>query len=181
MANEKLHQSYRAFLLRQPCRCDPCISPVVIHHNTFGETEQHAKSVGGKRGKGQRASDLEGMPLCNKHHRELHELRGFFGDYNKADLREWQARQVRELQNQFAVQEPQPVAAEKPAARAAAVRGAGDAVTRAWLAGSSAERARIISWLEETAARTGLHSEAHAALMESAEVLRHAEPAARPR
>lgn len=108
MANEKLHESYRAFLLRQPCRCDPCISPVVVHHNTFGETEQHAKSLGGKRGKGQRASDLEGMPLCNKHHRELHDLRGFFGDHDKIALREWQAKQVRELQNQFAMQEPQP-------------------------------------------------------------------------
>ena len=117
MANEKLHESYRAFLLRQPCRCQPCVSPVVVHHNTFGETEQHAKSLGGKRGKGQRASDLEGMPLCSKHHRELHDMRGFFGDFDKLTLREWQAQQVRELQNQFAVQEPQPKAATERAKR----------------------------------------------------------------
>jgi hypothetical protein len=84
--------------------------PVVIHHNTSGETEPHAKSLGGRRGKGQRASDTEGMPMCARHHRQLHDLTGFFGDFDKYKLREWQDRQVRELRNVYAMRHPEPAA-----------------------------------------------------------------------
>jgi hypothetical protein len=108
MAGESRHKPYREFLLGEPCCCYPCTASVVIHHNTFGQTEQHSKSIPGKRGKGQRASDDEGMPLCNHHHRQLHDLSGYFGGWGKAQLRIWQDAQVQRLRNIYAMRHPEP-------------------------------------------------------------------------
>lgn len=115
MANEKRHKPYREFLLGEPCCCYPCTGAVVIHHNTFGQTEQHAKSIPGKRGKSQRASDDEGMPLCNRHHRQLHDLSGYFDGWDKRQLREWQDDQVRRLRNIYAMRHPDWPASPTPA------------------------------------------------------------------
>jgi hypothetical protein len=120
MAGESRHKPYREFLLGEPCCCYPCAASVVIHHNTFGQPEQHAKSIPGKRGKSQRASDDEGMPLCNHHHRQLHDLTGYFGGYDKAQLRAWQDAQVQRLRNVYAMRHPEPCPAPRmpsPAAR----------------------------------------------------------------
>lgn len=110
MANEASEAAYRAWLLRQPCACQPCVAAVVIHHSTVGETAQHPKSLGGRRGKGQRASDAAGIPLCNRHHANFHELRGPFGGWEKQQLRDWQNSQVQRLRNTWAMQAPQPIA-----------------------------------------------------------------------
>ena len=129
MADEYRHKSYRAWLLTQPCCCQPCVSPVIVHHHTAGETEQHGKSRGGKRGKGQRASDEDGMPMCNHHHADLHDrlgLKGFFADFDKHSRREWQDQQVERLQRLYAMAHPEPLApAAVPAGRAKRRTGAG--------------------------------------------------------
>jgi hypothetical protein len=92
---------YRSFLLRLACRCAPCVAPVVVHHNTFGAV--HAsdrplppKALGGKRGKGQRASDWFGMPLCPRHHDQLHNpaKRGHFFGWSGEQIVAWQDEQV---------------------------------------------------------------------------------------
>jgi hypothetical protein len=108
MAGERRHKPYREFLLGEPCCCYPCTASVVIHHNTFGQPDQHSKSIPGKRGKGQRASDDEGMPLCNHHHRQLHDLSGYFGGWDKTQLRTWQDAQVQRLRNTYAMRHPEP-------------------------------------------------------------------------
>jgi hypothetical protein len=112
MAGERQHRDYRSWLLSQPCCCQPCTGAVVIHHHTAGETEPHAKSLGGRRGKGQRASDDQGMPLCFKHHGNLHELRGYFAGWHKHQLRDWQTAQVERLQRLYAMAYPAPLAAD---------------------------------------------------------------------
>ncbi len=110
MADEKHLAAYRAWLLRQPCCCQPCVAPVVVHHHTAGEPDQHAKSIPGRRGKSQRASDAAGMPLCFRHHANLHELRGFFAGYDKQALRSWQDAQVQRLTLAFAMAHPERIA-----------------------------------------------------------------------
>lgn len=102
-----------------PVRGCSRVSPVAIHHHTAGETAPHAKSLGGRRGKGQRASDDQGMPLCFRHHKELHELRGYFADDDKMSLRAWQDAQVERLQRLYAMAHPEPLPAAKGAARRA--------------------------------------------------------------
>lgn len=110
MANESCHRDYRAWLLRQPCACQPCVLPVVIHHSTVGATEPHAKSLGGRRGKGQRASDAEGIAVCNRHHANFHDLRGYFEGWEKQQLRDWQNGQVERLTRLFGMAHPEPLA-----------------------------------------------------------------------
>ena len=48
--------------------------------------------------KGKKAPDRETMPLCHPCHRDLHDLRGFFGVMDKAALRAWQRKMIRETQ-----------------------------------------------------------------------------------
>jgi hypothetical protein len=110
MANERHLELYRAWLLKQPCACQPCVSPVVIHHSTVGSTAQHAKSIPGRRGKGQRASDDEGIAICNRHHANFHDLRGYFEGWEKQQLRDWQNAQVERLTRLFGMAYPDPIA-----------------------------------------------------------------------
>jgi hypothetical protein len=100
---------YRAWLLKQPCACQPCVASVVIHHSTVGSTAPHAKSLGGRRGKGQRPSDLEGICLCNRHHANFHDLRGYFEGWEKQQLRDWQNAQVERLTRLFGMAYPEPL------------------------------------------------------------------------
>lgn len=126
MANESSQKAYRAWLLMQPCACQPCVLPVVIHHSTVGATEAHAKSLGGRRGKGQRASDAEGISLCNRHHANFHDLRGFFAGWEKQQLRDWQNGQVERLQRLYAMAYPEPLSPTATPSRATRKRiGAG--------------------------------------------------------
>ena len=100
-------------MLSRPYYCQPYIAPVIIHHHTSDETEPHAKSRGGRRGKSQRASDMHGMPLCHRHHSDLHDrlgLSGFFESYDRFSLRAWQDQQVERLQRLYAMACPEPLA-----------------------------------------------------------------------
>lgn len=129
MADEYRHKSYRAWLLTQPCCCQPCTRSVIVHHHTAGETEQHGKSRGGKRGKSQRASDADGMPLCNHHHADLHDrlgLSGFFADFDKHSRRAWQDQQVDRLQRLYAMAYPEPLAPAATSSRPKRARAVGD-------------------------------------------------------
>jgi hypothetical protein len=49
------------------------------------------------------------MPLCFKHHNNLHELRGYFAGWDKVALRVWQNEQVERLQRLYAMAHPEPL------------------------------------------------------------------------
>jgi hypothetical protein len=162
---------YRAFLMGRPCRCQPCIAPVIVHHNTFGDV--HAgdrplppKALGGKRGKGQRASDTEGMSLCHRHHGQLHSLTGYFAGWDKSKLRDWQNAQVAALQAEYEahLEKNPPPAMPAPPKRSAARSGD-------W----STERAALVEYVRDFAGQRHLTPDAVAAVSDLAEVI-----AARP-
>lgn len=167
--------AYRSFLLTLPCRCQPCVGPVVVHHNTFGEVHvgaRPAKAIGGKRGKGQRASDLEGMPLCHRHHGQLHSLSGCFSGWTRAQLREWQNLQVTELRARYEAtldQNQPPTAAattNSPDPKQPTARG-----RDWWTAGANDERTAIVRLARRTAAESRLTPDAAAVLLDLAELL----------
>lgn len=54
-------------------------------------SEAHHK-VGG--GMGTKNPDTATMPLCTRHHREFHDLNGYFKGWVKEQLRDWQTEQV---------------------------------------------------------------------------------------
>lgn len=68
----------------------PCISRAWEHHSTNAPAEQHAKSVGGRRGKSQKAASDQTFGLCTKHHDNFHDARGFCESWDKAQRRLWQ-------------------------------------------------------------------------------------------
>ena len=43
---------------------------------------------------GTKMPDTATMPLCQRHHREFHDLNGYFKGWTKDRLREWQGEQV---------------------------------------------------------------------------------------
>lgn len=86
-------KSYLQWVREQPCACQPCGARSEAHHPTNGETERHAKSLGGRRGLSQKAADATAFPLCPKHHDQLHDGRGFFEDMNRSARRAWQDEQ----------------------------------------------------------------------------------------
>jgi hypothetical protein len=171
---------YKAWLLRQPCACAPCIAAVVVHHHTNGQT--HApdaappKALGGKRGKSQRASDYYGLPICHAHHGQLHDLRGFFKGWSGDELRAWQDQQVRYHRERFEAElegREAPAAPERRAGKPA-MRGADW-----WAAGANAERGTIARMLRRAAAQARLLPDAAAALNDQAQLLEEiAEPLA---
>ena len=179
MAGEATHDHYRAWLLRRPCACSPCVLPVVIHHSTIGETEQHSKSLGGRRGKGQRASDTEGISVCNRHHANFHDLRGYFQGWEKQALRDWQNKQVAELRAAYEAEFPNgpPVTAKARATGTPrAVSGDG------WTAGANAERARIAELLRNASGSPYYNGDQAHVLADHAELLeQHDGPLARRR
>lgn len=160
---------YRSFLLGRPCRCQPCVAPVIVHHNTFGDVhasdrELPAKAIRGKRGKGQRASDMEGISLCHRHHGQLHSLTGYFAGWDKRQLREWQSRQVGELQTEYAAHlEKNPPPAAPPAKP---VNGGTSA-----LAIANRERGAIVDWLRRRAGERRLAPEVFQELSDRADEL----------
>lgn len=163
MASERVHADYRAWLLRQPCACQPCIAPVIVHHSTIGETERHEKSRGGRRGKGQRASDASGIAICNRHHSNFHDLRGYFAGWEKQQLRDWQNEQVERLTRLFAMAHPEPIAAVH-------ATGKPDKPTRkSTTSSASSERSRIVRVILARAAERRHLPDQHALLSELAE------------
>lgn len=114
---------YIAHLRKRACAVQPCNSfGVTGHHSTNGETEQHSKSLGGRRGKGQRVSDRDAFSLCIRHHAEFHDARGHFRDWSKAERRLWQDEQVRRYREAYeAEQDARPGAAVPLPARSALV------------------------------------------------------------
>jgi hypothetical protein len=96
---------YKSWLLKQPCACSPCVAAVVVHHHTGAPTyapgARPEKAAGGKRGKGQRASDYYGIPLCNRHHGQLHALSVYFKGWSGPKLKAWQDGQVERLRSLY--------------------------------------------------------------------------------
>lgn len=88
-------KSYLQWVRECPCAVQPCNGRSEAHHPTNGETERHSKSLGGRRGLGQKAADATAFPLCAKHHDQLHDGRGFFEDLDQAARRAWQYEQSR--------------------------------------------------------------------------------------
>ena len=90
---------YVNWIRRQPCCCQPCVAQSEAHHSTFGSTQpfdENPSALQRGRGKGQKAHDSWCMPLCLRHHGQIHGLSGFFRDFDAAMLREWQTERVRE-------------------------------------------------------------------------------------
>lgn len=85
---------YLAWLRNQRCAVQPCILRAHSHHSTNAPAEQHEKSVGGKRGKSQKADDAHAFSLCPKHHGEFHNGWGFCEGWTKAERAKWQDEQV---------------------------------------------------------------------------------------
>jgi hypothetical protein len=86
--------AYLQWLRGEPCAVQPCNGRAEAHHHTEAPSEQHDKSVRGRRGKGQKADDAFAFALCPKHHGQFHGARGFFEGWDHAQRRAWQHRQV---------------------------------------------------------------------------------------
>lgn len=55
-----------------------CSGPIEAHHSTLG------------RGLSQKSSDLDAMPICSKHHAELHSFCGYFMKFTRQIRADWQ-------------------------------------------------------------------------------------------
>lgn len=78
-------RQYTTWLREQPCCVGGnCEGPVQVHHITGA-------------GLALRAHDHEGMPLCLKHHNELHGATGYFRMMKKDEKRAWQRAKVSEF------------------------------------------------------------------------------------
>lgn len=75
--------AYLDWIRSHPCAVDRC-----------GESAIHAHHRTGRKGMSQRAHDHQAMPLCWKHHRQLHDLAGFFAGWTGERLADWQDEQV---------------------------------------------------------------------------------------
>jgi hypothetical protein len=143
---------YRAWLLKQPCACAPCVAAVVVHHHTSAPThapgEAAPKDLSAKRGKSQRASDYYGIPLCHRHH--------------GVELRAWQDQHVRRLHSLHGFLDEL-----APGALAPEDSAAPDVPPLA----DHAERRAIAGWLRRCAGARHLTADAAAALHDCADVL----------
>lgn len=101
MANED--RAYQAWLRTRPCsRCGKS-PPSIVHHHTQ------------RRGKGQRAHDHDGMPLCTPCHVGLHGSCGTFKHWPRAQLRQWQDEQCTHHRAQYRPnEEPECETTEEP-------------------------------------------------------------------
>lgn len=76
-------ETYLKWIRRQRCCVEPCPhEPVQAHHRTG-----HGMSM--------KNHDHEAMPLCWYHHRELHGLWGYFAEWTRRELHDWQWEQIR--------------------------------------------------------------------------------------
>jgi hypothetical protein len=75
---------YTTWLREQPCCVGgDCQGSVQVHHITGA-------------GLALRAHDHDGMPLCGKHHADLHAARGYFRMMTRDEKRSWQRARVAE-------------------------------------------------------------------------------------
>ncbi len=75
------HPAHLKWLREQPCclgHLYACSDTVQPHHSTLG------------RGLSQKSSDLDAMPMCAKHHHQLHNFTGFFAGWSREQRAEWQ-------------------------------------------------------------------------------------------
>lgn len=87
-------KDYIARLHDYECACQPCASLDIqaSHPRTCGG----AGRLGGKPGKGQRASDTAAYPLCMKHHAQAQRYdfsKGFFAGWTMKEFAAWEAEQ----------------------------------------------------------------------------------------
>lgn len=85
-------REYLNYIRGLRCACEghgECIGPVQAHHAT------------GKKGIGTKNHDHRTIPLCSGHHTERHSLSGYFRDFHKADIREWEERLAGECRRQY--------------------------------------------------------------------------------
>jgi hypothetical protein len=168
---------YRAWLLKQSCRCEPCVAAVEVHHPrhcpTYAPGEKPAKSVGEKPGKGQRSSDWYGIPLCPHHHTgQLHALKGHFSGWTGEQLIAWQDEQIEQLHAEYEAwleRNPHlaPEASSPEPRRSAKSPRASDAVTKAVLA----ERNAIITALQRLAGEARHKPGEHQVLCDAIEII----------
>ena len=85
---EDVDEAYIAWLHTIDCRVAVYMR---THQGCMGPMEAHH---GGQHGLSQRAPDHTAYSLCNGHHHERHELRGFFAPISKADRRAWEDEQA---------------------------------------------------------------------------------------
>lgn len=95
---------YTDWLRKQACCNCGTDQDVQVHHHTNGSTaplfpieDEPLGSLEAPRGRGQRAHDHWGMPLCLRCHHDLHALAGSFRKMTGRQRREWQDGQVRIL------------------------------------------------------------------------------------
>lgn len=165
---------YKAFLLRQPCCVEPCIAPVQVHHAQHGETHgpdaAPAKALGGKRGKGQRASDWWGLPLCFKHHRQLHDGAGPFREMSPTERRAWQDKHIARYRARYAMQETARLSVPGSGRQVDQV-GRVLGVDMARETAAERERRRIAAWLRDRAGARHLKVNEAAVLTDAASEL----------
>jgi hypothetical protein len=81
---------YLDFIRRQPCCAPACVArpPSHAHHITGA-------------GMALKADDKDTMPLCARHHSELHELRGAFR-VTRSERLIWQCQQISKYRDLYA-------------------------------------------------------------------------------
>ena len=85
MANEL--PRHLDWLRRQKCAVDGCnVHQCEAHHRTH------------KRGMGQRSHDRYAIPLCAQHHRDIHNLKGYFSGWTRLERQAFHDSQLSRYQ-----------------------------------------------------------------------------------
>ena len=84
-------------------RALPCCAPRRIDgfgwSGCYGIVEAHHLTGAGL---SRKANDNETVPLCSKHHKNLHEFTGPFRDMTREQRRDWQLNQIRRVRALYA-------------------------------------------------------------------------------
>lgn len=95
--------AYMAFVRARACAIHGMMDPRSVGLVTVFECFRAAQAHhAGTRGLGQRAPDRTCIPLCARHHRDLHDATGVFLGWSKAQRREWQDERIAEMQALYA-------------------------------------------------------------------------------
>lgn len=73
-----------AWLREQPC----CVWALGLANDCHGVVQAHHSTVG--RGLSRKTSDLDAMPLCERHHFCLHNYLGYFSGWTREERAEFQ-------------------------------------------------------------------------------------------
>ena len=91
--------AYIARLHDYACAAAPCARrDIQASHPRTGGAASGGKRLGGKPGKGQRASDTAAYPLCQRHHAQAQRYdfdnpRSYFAGWTMQEFRAWEAEQ----------------------------------------------------------------------------------------